>query len=206
MPDVILVQLPSPPRHNVFREWAGGMGTSLPSERATLGHDQKYFDIPYSSLLYIARRLEQLDLSYRYVDCQAQAAFDMPAFLARLAAEPPRVLVTVINIPSLGSDLALLAELRKAVPGLKVLLLGPTARWHRERLLRDGDADVVMDGSEELLTAEVAAAMLADAPAEKLQACSIWQDGQVRTFPTRTPMKDLNFVDFPAYELLDFNR
>lgn len=97
--DAIILQLPSPPRRNVFREWSGGMGTSLPSERAVYGHDQKYYDIPFSSFLYIARRLEQRGLRYEYADFQSKEIFDAAEFAGLLQRTAPKVLVTVVNIP-----------------------------------------------------------------------------------------------------------
>jgi hypothetical protein len=57
MSDIVILQLPSPPRKNVFREWSGGMGTALDTARDSYGHDPGYYDIPYSPYLYIARRL-----------------------------------------------------------------------------------------------------------------------------------------------------
>jgi radical SAM superfamily enzyme YgiQ (UPF0313 family) len=126
-------------------------------------------------------------------------------FDALIADHRPRVLVTQVNLPSLESDLALVMRARKIVPGLKVILVGATAKWFKSRILTDNLADVVMDESEELLVAENVAALLADAP-ERLQGCSIMRDSNLTKMPAQTPMKDLNFVDFPAYELLDFAR
>jgi len=50
-----IVQLPSPPRKNVFREWSGGMGNGRWTRRARAGGmTPGYYDIPYSAYLYIA--------------------------------------------------------------------------------------------------------------------------------------------------------
>ncbi|MDO9711736.1 B12-binding domain-containing radical SAM protein [Paracraurococcus lichenis] len=201
-----LMQLPSPPRRNVFREWAGGMGTSLASERTVAGHDQGYYDIPFSALLYVARVLEQERVAYRYLDGQARTAFDEAGFLAQLAADRPAVLATVVNIPSLGPDLALLARARAALPGLRVLLLGPTAKWFKERLLREGHADFVMEEGEELLTGRNIARLAAGEALAALEGGSAWDGAALRQQPARAPMTSLDFVDFPAYGLLDFGR
>ncbi|MDA0661625.1 MAG: radical SAM protein [Proteobacteria bacterium] len=204
--DAIILQLPSPPRRNVFREWSGGMGTSLPSERAVYGHDQKYYDIPFSSFLYIARRLEQRGLRYEYADFQSKEIFDAAEFAGLLQRTAPKVLVTVVNILSFADDLSLLRDARKILPDLQIILIGPTAKWFKERILRDGDADIVMEESEELLVAENVKVLSEGGAREPLQGCSIYADGKVVTLPAREAMKDLSFVDFPAYELLDFSR
>jgi radical SAM superfamily enzyme YgiQ (UPF0313 family) len=201
-----LVQLPSPPHRNVFREWAGGMGTSLASERTVPGHDPGFYDIPFSTLLYVARVIEQEGLDFLYIDGQAKPEFDRQGFLDRLAAAKPAVLVTVVNIPSLEPDLALIGAARAAVPGLKVILLGPTAKWFRERILREGHADFVMEESEEQLTGRNVARLVAGEPVSALEGGSAWADGALRVQKARTPMANLDFVDFPAYELLDFSR
>jgi radical SAM superfamily enzyme YgiQ (UPF0313 family) len=201
-----LMQLPSPPRRNVFREWAGGMGTSLASDRTVPGHDPGFYDIPFFTLLYVARVLDQQGLAYRYVDGQANTEFDEAGFLAQLAQDMPSVLVTVVNIPSLEPDLALIGRARAAVPGLRVVLLGPTAKWFKERLLREGHADFVMEESEELLTGRNVARLVAGEDLSTLEGGSAWADGAVRPQPARTPMTTLDFIDFPAYGLLDFSR
>jgi anaerobic magnesium-protoporphyrin IX monomethyl ester cyclase len=206
MGPVYLMQLPSPPGRNVFREWAGGMGTSSASNRTVAGHDPGHYDVPYLALLYTARLLEQAGIAFRYVDGQAKREFDERAFFAELSRARPSVLVTVVNLPSLEPDVALLRAMRAAAPELRVILLGPTAKWHKQRLLRDGVADFIVEESEELLTGRnVARLVNGDEPAA-LEGLSSWNQGSLRWQPARTPMSSLDFVDFPAYEILDFSR
>jgi radical SAM superfamily enzyme YgiQ (UPF0313 family) len=205
VPDVLIAQLPSPPRRTVFREWAGGMGTALASAREEYGHDQKYYDIPYSAYLYIARQLEQAGLPFAYRDFQATETLPLADFKAAVAAVAPRVLVTQVNLPSLGPDLELLRHARAAAPGLQIVLLGATAKWFKHRILSEGHADLVVDENEELVTADIIAALLSG-DETGLQACSIWRDGAIRTLPARSRMTTFDFIDFPAYELLDFSR
>lgn len=206
MATAYLVQLPSPPGRNVFRDWAGGMGTSIASDRAVAGHDSGYDDVPSLTLLYVARVVEQLGVSFRYVDGQAKHVFDEAAFLADFAAAQPRVLVTMVNLPSLGPDLELIQAMRAAVPNLKVILLGPTAKWYKERLLREGVADFIMEEAEELLTGHNVARLVEGKRIDTLEGGSAWADGAVRRQPSRTPMTSLDFIDFPAYELIDRGR
>lgn len=203
--DVLILQLPSPPGTNVFREWSGGMGTAQPSDRAHHGHDPDYYDVPYSQFLYIARGLETRGISREYVDGQAEQRFDLEGLLTRLRARPPKVLISLINLPSLRSDVELLACLRQALPELKVVLIGPVAKLEAERLLREGVADFVMESNEELAAPELIDALLRG-DADPAESCHHWVDGEMRLAPTRHPMRDLNFVDSPAYELLDVER
>ena len=204
-PGALILQLPSPPRKNVFREWSGGMGTALASERDGWGHDQQFYDIPYSAYLYIARRLQQDGTPFRYVDLQSQAAMPVETFDALFQQDAPRVLVTQVNLPSLEHDLELVARARSLVPGLQVILVGATAKWFKQRILSSGQADIVMEEAEELLVSENIRALL-DAEPGRIQGASVWRDGAVATLPAQNRMTSLDFVDFPAYELLDFTR
>lgn len=203
--DVFMMQLPSPPHKNVFREWSGGMGTALASERDGWGHDQKYYDVPFSAYLYIARRLEQAGIGFRYFDLQQRERIEITEFDALFRDARPRVLVSQVNLPSLEHDLRLLARARDIVPWVKIILVGATAKWFRERLLREGLADTVMEEAEELLVSENVRALL-DGEPDAQQGCSIWRDGAMVSLPARETMRTLDFVAFPAYHLLDFSR
>lgn len=200
---IVLAQLPSPPGKNVFREWAGGMGTALPSTRTGWGHDQNFYDIPLLALLYVARGLQQAGADLAYHDFQDRQHLELAEFDAAFAGAS--VLITQLNLPSLEHDIQLIARARAAAPGLRVLLLGPSAKWFAPRLLGEGVADAVMQESEELLTPANALA-LRDGRDEALEGCAVWRQGAVVMLPARTRMASLDFVDFPAYDLLDFSR
>lgn len=206
MTDVFLIQLPSPPGKNVFREWAGGMGTSQPSERTTAGHDPDYYDIPYFALLWIARGLELRSLSLRYFDLQDQKRFDEHAFLRQLGADRPKVLITVVNMPSLSHDLQLLRRIKEALPSLRTIVIGPTAKVFPERVLREGAVDIVMAGNEELLVPAIAERLVRADGVGAHDGCYHLEGDRLQQAPALAVMKNLDFVDFPAYHLLDFTR
>lgn len=112
MTATLVLQLPSPPRKNVFREWSGGMGTALDSDRECMGHDAGFYDIPYAAYLYICRRLQQLSVPFVYSDLQARSQLTEGEFDTLLLQYDPRVLVTQVNLPSLAHDLALVGRAR----------------------------------------------------------------------------------------------
>jgi radical SAM superfamily enzyme YgiQ (UPF0313 family) len=205
MTGILIVQLPSPPRQNVFREWSGGMGTALNTTREGAGHDPGFYDIPYSAYLYIARDLQRRGVAFRYFDFQAVRNFDLDAFDSMLLEQQPKILITQVNLPSFEHDIELITHARRIVPGLKVIIVGAAGKWFRQPILSGGLAELVMEESEEALVSANAAALLAHQP-DDLQGCAVWRDGAVLSLPARTPLKSLDFVDFPAYELLDFKR
>jgi len=205
MSDVLILQLPSPPGKNVFRECSGGKGTAQPSARESHGHDPDYYDVPYFQFLYIARGLETRGISLRYLDGQAGERFEPSELDAVLREEQPRVLLTVINLPSLESDLELLRRIRRTLPTLRIVLIGPAARLRAEALLEGGLADVVMDANEELAVPELIAAWCAG-ETEAAESCQVRRGEEIVHAPAVHRMKDLDFVDFPAYHLLDVTR
>jgi len=206
MSDVFLIQLPSPPRKNVFREWAGGMGTSQPSERPHAGHDPEYYEIPFFAFLWIARGLEQRGIAPRYFDLQAAAKFDWPALQRTLREERPKVIVTAVNIPSLSHDLALLADVRATLPDVRIVVIGPTAKVFPERVLREGRADRVLLRDDELLVPQIVEQLLRSDDTAAREGCHFLDGDTLQKVESPQKMKDLNFVDFPAYHLLDFDR
>lgn len=201
MADVYIVYLPSPPRMNVFRDWAGGYGTALPSERAYAGHDQKYFDVPYLQFLYIARVLQDRGISVAYENLQNNEQFLLPEFLQRLKEAQPKILLTNLSLPSFEHDLQLLKTIREAYP-ITIVLVGGIAKLFHERVLQEGYADFILMQDEEL----VAPAVIQEILVGKTTPLGTWhlENGQVSGTPSETVMADLNFVDFPAYELVDF--
>jgi len=198
--------MPSPPGKNVFREWAGGMGTSQPSVRTTAGHDPEYYEIPYFAFLWIARGLELCGIGHRYFDLQGKQVFDWAELERALRAEQPKVLVTAINIPSLSHDLALLARIKATLPSVHVVVIGPTAKVFPERVLREGQADLVLSSDDELLVPLIAEHLLRGNAAAAREGCQFLENGTLQKQASAQKMKNLDFIDFPAYHLLDFDR
>jgi anaerobic magnesium-protoporphyrin IX monomethyl ester cyclase len=182
------------------------MGTAQPSAREAPGHDPRFYDIPWSQFLWIARGLEQRGIAVEYADLQAQPIYDATSFEARLAELQPAVLVSVANLPSLSFDLDLLQRFRRIVPDLRIVLLGPAARLDPARALRSGGADYVMEANEELVVPELCAQILRDPEDVEPESCWHRRGEDVLRAPERQKMRDLDFVDFPAYHLLDLER
>ncbi|MBL8901624.1 MAG: radical SAM protein [Planctomycetes bacterium] len=182
------------------------MGTAQPSERAVAGHDPDYYDIPWSQFLWIARGLEQRGIAVEYADLQATPTYDAAAFEQRLSELRPAVLISVANLPSLSFDLELLARWRRLVPGLRVVLLGPAARLDPTRAFSAEAADYVMEANEELVVPELCAEILRDPAGVQPDSCWHRVGAEVVRAPQRQVIRDLDFVDFPAYHLLDVAR
>ena len=201
MTDMMIISLPSPPHLNVFRDWAGGYGTALPSLRDYPGHDQNYFDVPNLQFLYIARQVKDVGHTLSYQNLQQQERFMPEELFETLKQDAPRLLLSSVNLPSLDHDLALLKEI-KARQALRVVLIGSIARLFHERILREQAADFIIMDYEELVAPAVIHALLSgeNAPAGTYHLGVNGIEGT----PLPLRMTDLNFVEFPAYELLNF--
>src|SRR5262249_19819037 len=133
--------------------------------------------------------------------------FEWADFAQELRFDAPKVLVTAVNIPSLSHDLALLRRIKETLPSLRSVVIGPTAKAFPERVLREGCADLVLDGQEELLVPAIVEHLLRGDDVAAREGCWHLDDGgEMRKVPTAQRMKNLDSIDFPAYHLLDFDR
>jgi len=80
MTNVFLINLPSPPKMNVFRDWAGGYGTALESKRIYPGHDPGFFEVSNIQFIYIAGMLRNSKFSFIYKNLQENEKFQNKAF------------------------------------------------------------------------------------------------------------------------------
>jgi anaerobic magnesium-protoporphyrin IX monomethyl ester cyclase len=202
MSDVVIAYLPSPPQLNVFRDWAGGYGTALASKRNYPGHDQQYFDIPLLQVLYIARGLKNKHITVGYKNLQEQEQFVLADFSKYLQDEQPRIFLTNLSLPSLDHDLQLLHTIKTRIP-LKIVLIGQIARLFKDHILQERYADYIVMQDEELVTPDVIAVLLQSDTTPK--GAFYLHNGTVVGEPSDRAMRDLDFVDFPAYECLDFS-
>jgi len=147
---VLVLQPPSPPHMNVKRDYAGGMGVADPSPRLTYGHDPGYIILPYMSLLYTAAVLEREGFMVSFVDAQTEG-LDVPQLLERISAIAPQVLVSVVNLPSLSGDLALLRMVRERFPTLRIVVVGTVAGPLFSEIASAGVADAIVRGDAEVV-------------------------------------------------------
>ena len=122
------------------------------------------------------------------------------AVAARLAAEPPDLVVIPSAWGSLDDDLQLCHRLRRALPDTRLVLSGPNVTAQPEVPLRGGDVDVVILGEPEEALLE-----LARGTAPPDIANLAWREGgEVRR---SSRILAMGFPDFPlpARDLVDLD-
>jgi len=146
--NVLVLQPPSPPRMNVKRDYAGGMGVADLSARTGYGHDRQYITLPYMSLLYATAVLERRGFDVEFVDGQADG-LDLEGVIRRIEAARPDALVAVLNLPSLYGDIELLKTVKARVSGLKVVAVGTVVMPLFDEIARSGCVDALVRGDPE---------------------------------------------------------
>lgn len=156
--DVLLVQLPSPPFQEVLRDYAGGFGIALPSSRSDYGHGS--ITQPSLSLAYAHAALVRDGRRATFVDAQAEGLglHDLRQRFLHLA---PRVIVSVVNLPSLASDIAVLGQLKEAT-GAHVVAVGTVCRASEllEAVFETGSVDSAVTGDAEVVVPRLVDALL----------------------------------------------
>lgn len=202
MTDILIINLPSAAGFNITREWAGGYGTALISSRDYPGHDQSSFDMPRLGFLYIGRFLMDCGFSVKYLDLQQKQRFVMEDLLSEIEEENPRLILSDLSLPSFDLDLEILKKIKEST-SLKIALSGQTAKDFKEKILKEGYADYLFISNEELSVGESIQMIMNGI--QELKGVYHLVDNNITGSPLSTKMKDLNFIDFPAYELLNFD-
>lgn len=201
---VLVLQPPSPPGMNVYRDYAGGYGTASPSDRAHYGHDRVPV-VPCISLLYVAALLELDGHRVGFLDGQAER-LSAEGCCDRAAAFGPDVVVSVISLPSLWLDLALLRELKRAQPKCTVVAIGTTCRGLPHEVLSQGGVDVAVIGDAEVVLPSLLRALPGSEQLDGVAGIAFSRDGAVIQTPSAPLLDSLDTFPVPAYHLAAASR
>lgn len=152
---ILMLQPPSPPKMNVKRDYAGGMGVADPTERNTYGHDAGYITLPYMSLLYTTGVMDRAGHEVRFVDAQADN-LSIEKVVERAKEFSPGIVVGVLNLPSLNGDLETLRRVRAEVPGVRTVAIGTVTIPLFDLVAASGAVDAVVRGDAEVVLPVIA--------------------------------------------------
>lgn len=147
--DALFLNLPSPPRRNVLRNYAGAFGISLPSPRTEVGHDGT--TQPCTKLVYAYSAARRAGLRVAHVDAQAER-LNADRLRQRALALRPDVIVSVVSLPTLEHDLELLAGIKAAI-GAKIVVAGTVCRANEtlEVVLSSDTTNAAVTGDPEIV-------------------------------------------------------
>ena len=195
----LFLQPPSPPGMDVSRDYAGGFGTAAPSSRKDYGHWP--WTVPHVNLMYSAGLLVERGYDIAYVDAQAER-MNLRTTVEEVCGHKPRMIVSVVNLPSLKGDGNLLRELRSRCPDAKVVSIGTICRVLPEEVASMGFSDIVVIDEPEGVIPNLADSIQNEDELERVKGIGIVRGGQlVRTEPA-TEAIDLKSLPWPPYDLM----
>jgi len=130
---------------DLCRDWAGGFGTAstvtkhLPFRLNKNGNRS----ILYPFLPYSAGVLSRKNCSYSFLDCQ-HSNLDKRAIIDYIRLKNPRLIISLVSLPSIDSDLELLSQIKTHFPETIMVAVGTVTRFFQNKILKDGGVDLVL--------------------------------------------------------------
>lgn len=135
----MLLNLPNPPKTDVFRDNAGGFGTAFSVSSKV---SEPYIPI---YLLYAASALERFGCEYKIIDAQANG-YDIQKVKKEAMTYEPDILLAWISLPSLYSDLAAIDEIKRTKNDILAVAWGSVCNMMPEEVLFNSDVDLILKG------------------------------------------------------------
>jgi len=143
MEKVVLLNLPSPPGMDVYRDTAGAYGTALYVRRPDYGHSSNVFFPTF--IPYLATTLSREGYQVQVVDGQAER-YTLGRFVARVEHEKADALIAMLSLPSLSGDCEVLMELKRNQPKTPLIGIGPVCVPLAHEVLSRSGVDLLVKG------------------------------------------------------------
>jgi radical SAM superfamily enzyme YgiQ (UPF0313 family) len=158
--------------------------------------------IPPVGLGYIAAILMKLGYNVKIVDMKIEG-LNAGGVALKIKEEYP----AIAGLSVLTTDAAIMLDTARAIkeisPHVKIIVGGPHATVHYEKLALNPHIDVVVVGEGEDTVQELAPALLNGNNLHPIKGIAFKNGGGVTFTGSREPIQDLNHLPFPAFELLD---
>jgi radical SAM superfamily enzyme YgiQ (UPF0313 family) len=202
MKRIVFLQPPSPPGMNMLRDYAGGYGTVLPSDRQRFGHDGRSHYVP---ALLNSATIAKERFEVTLIDAQVRD-LDIGPLVREIAAIRPDYVVGVFSLPSFEGDIAIMREVRKHGGPRAVLGFGTVLKGEWKKALSEGALDFVMLGDPEAQLMGLLDALETGAGTASVPGIAMLADG----IPVRTEgeprLPTLDVLPIPDYGLLDLHK
>lgn len=202
---IVAVQPPSPPGFDVIRDWQGGYGNARKTDRADFGQSEVLGHFPYTPLLAAATVLDAKGMEVTYVDAQA-LRLGLRETVDRVSSVSPDVVICAANLPSLGGDCRVMAEVKRALARVPLVALGTVCRselFHKP-LLETADALIV--GDAEVVVCALVEALGTGSDLACVPGIALRSGSEVLVTRPAAELRDLDSLPFPAYHLLEMDR
>lgn len=200
---ILFLQLPSPPQMNVWRDWAGGMGTAQFSFRSTYGHDEH--PLPYMSLLYCLALMKEKGFPVSFLDAQAEN-YDGKKLIDQILKINPSIIIVVLNLPSIYGDLDLLKKIKQTLPTVKIIAIGTVCKVLPHLILESDSIDYLVHSDPEVVIPNLIQSFQSKENIQKIKGIVFKQNGKLIFTQEAERLKDLNLVPSIPYELLPIDK
>jgi anaerobic magnesium-protoporphyrin IX monomethyl ester cyclase len=161
----------------------------------------KYIEYPIY-LSYTVAVLEEAGFEPSFIDAIMEE-LDTAAFVQRVRDIDPALLVMECSTPSIHHDLQSAAEVKKALPGIKIALIGSHSSFFHQEILQENPAvDAIVRGEFEITVRELARAIAEKRDWSTVEGLSFRDEDQVKVNADRPLVQDLDSLPFPARHIV----
>lgn len=159
---------------------------------------------PSSGLAYLAAILLQKGADVSIVSSNAEK-LDTRATIERIIAESPELVGVSVTTPTVNNTFTIINAVKKALPGVTIIVGGPHPTLFPEGFLEQG-ADYVIRGEGEITLGELYDLLKNGKSARDIPGISTISDGKIVNNPPRQFVDDLDCLPFPAWELFPLSK
>ena len=142
-PAIAILNLPSPPGMDVYRDTAGAYGTAQYVLRKDYGHSSNVF-LP-TFIPYLATSLLRNGYQIKVLDGQAER-LTLASFVDWVERENPAAVIAMLSLPSIWGDCDILAGIKRALPKTKLVAIGPVCAPLAREILEKSGVDLLVKG------------------------------------------------------------
>lgn len=201
---VMLLNLPSPPYSDVFRDWAGGFGTATPvRKRDEYGHSSDPFFYPFFA--YASAVLHKENCDYTVLDGQKLKLAQQHVMKA-VEKENPDVIFSILGLPSLGGDLSMLNSIKDALPNTTIVCVGTSCKVLQQEIFARSKVDFLSTSAYPYVSniALLLEALEQRQDIRKVPSVSYVKEERIIT-NAKGPEQNLNELIPPRYHDLDLS-
>ena len=194
---VLLLNLPSPPNQRLWRDTAGGFGTSLscPQGAKLSGEAPLYPFFPYAASV-----LKQAGIEFKIVDCQ-RLNLDNGEAVESVKKANPSIVFSIICMPSMSNDLKILGKIKESVQNVTTVGVGTVCRVVPADVLSSGKVNVLLRNGYPYINGmvELVQALQNSRTLKEVGGVSYIEKGKTIHTPEPPELK-MNDLPIPDYE------
>ncbi len=158
------------------------------------------------SLAYCASVLRKAGHQVALSDCIVEE-IDFEMLKSKALEFKPDLAIINTATPSIASDIKTNRVLKEALPDIKTAFIGIHVTALPEDVLSmDGSIDYLIRGEPEMTALELAEAIEHNKPIANIKGISYLQNGKPMHNPPREPLRNLDDLPFPAYDLIEHDK